>query len=44
MASTHPLAPHALPGFIASPDGPDYLMVVMAAVLVAFTLGIGFFT
>jgi hypothetical protein len=37
----HPLAPHALPVFIPSPDGPDYLMIGMAAFLLAATFGVG---
>jgi hypothetical protein len=37
----HPLAPHALPAFIARPGEGDTLMVVMAVVLVASILGAG---
>jgi choline-glycine betaine transporter len=40
-SSVHPLAPHALPVFIPSPDGPDYLMIGMAAFLLAATFGVG---
>jgi hypothetical protein len=39
--SLHPIAPRALPAFISSPDGTDYLMVAMAIFLVAFVLATG---
>nr|WP_255726502.1 hypothetical protein [Microvirga sp. ACRRW] len=37
----HPLAPHALPVFIPSPGGTDFLLVAMAIFLIAFVLAIG---
>ena len=40
-SSVHPLAPHTLPVFIPYPNGPDYLMIGMAAFLVAATFGVG---
>lgn len=39
--SMHPLAPHALPVYIPSPGGTDFLMVAMAVFLIAFVLAIG---
>ena len=39
--SMHPLAPPALPFFISSADGTDYLLIAMAIFLVAFVLAIG---
>jgi NADH:ubiquinone oxidoreductase subunit 5 (subunit L)/multisubunit Na+/H+ antiporter MnhA subunit len=40
-ASTHPAAPHHLPGFIAAPGEMDVFMVVMAVFLVIAVLAIG---
>ncbi len=37
----HPAAPHHLPAFIVAPGGTDYLMVVMAVLLVGAVLGVG---
>lgn len=37
----HPAAPHHLPAFITAPGETDYLMVVMAFVLLAAVLGVG---
>ena len=41
VPSMHPLAPPALPFFISSAGGTDYLMIAMAIFLVAFVLAIG---
>lgn len=37
----HPAAPQHLPSFITAPGETDYLMVVMAFVLIAAVLGVG---
>jgi hypothetical protein len=39
--STHPAAPHHLPGFITAPGETDVLMVAMAVFLIAAILGVG---
>jgi hypothetical protein len=39
--SIHPAAPHHLPVFITAPGETDVLMVVMAIVLMLFTLMVG---
>jgi len=39
--ATHPAAPHHLPAFITAPGETDYLMVVMAFVLIGAVLGVG---
>ena len=41
--SIHPAAPHHLPVFITAPGEIDVLMVVMAIVLMFFTLMVGIF-
>ena len=41
--SIHPAAPHHLPVFITAPGETDVLMVVMAIVLMLFTLMVGIF-
>ena len=41
--SIHPAAPHHLPLFITAPGETDVLMVVMAIVLMLFTLMVGIF-
>jgi len=41
--SIHPAAPHHLPVFITAPGEIDVLMVVMAIVLMLFTLMVGIF-
>lgn len=40
-ATTHPAAPHHLPGFITAPGETDILMVVAAIILVLAVLGVG---
>ena len=40
-ASLHPAAPHDLPGFIAGPEQSDWLMSVMAVVLLLAILMFG---
>ncbi len=37
----HPAAPHHLPAFITAPGETDYLMVLMAILLVVAVLGVG---
>lgn len=37
----HPAAPHHLPAFIVAPGGTDYLMIVMAVLLVGAVLAVG---
>ena len=37
----HPAAPHNLPPFLPAPGGTDVLMVITAALLVLFVLGVG---
>jgi len=39
----HPAAPHHLPAFIVAPGGTDYLMVVMAVLLIVAVLAVGIF-
>jgi hypothetical protein len=40
-ASTHPAAPHSLPGFIAAPGETDAFLVVMAIFLIAAVMAVG---
>ncbi|MEH2509447.1 hypothetical protein V1291_000801 [Nitrobacteraceae bacterium AZCC 1564] len=37
----HPMAPHHLPFFITAPGDPDWLTVIVGALLIAAVLGIG---
>lgn len=40
-ATVNPAAPGHLPSFITQPGGADYLMVVVAIILVGAVLGVG---
>jgi hypothetical protein len=40
-ATVHPVAPHHLPAFIAAPGGTDYLMIIVAVILIGAVLGVG---
>jgi hypothetical protein len=40
---SHALAPHSMPPFITAPGATDWLLVIMACVLVAAVLGAGVF-
>ena len=40
-ASTHPAAPHSLPGFITAPGETDTFLVIMGIFLILVVLGVG---